>query len=299
MEKRKCKIDNIEKEARTLDICFEEVPEKVFNLNNGNSAQNDETKGIYNSQNSLTLEKSFTNDARKVEGWKINQISGEDINSKVYKENKVLKSRNSKNPLDHTPKPADLNSASSNDAPNLLTKAPFNYSHQSLVASFLNKKYGAQNNLQGDQEVHKRTMAQLHKNWLQQTMCDALIGTEDGDILTHQIILAAHSPTLETIFEKSKKPLPQLIQISMTDYSKEIVSDVLNYLYTSNLKIDCKNIASLITISRQLDFPDIINKCGLFLTKNYNHDNVFLHFSVAANNHMRNSKNYLLKVCNH
>ncbi|ESN94440.1 hypothetical protein HELRODRAFT_164284 [Helobdella robusta] len=169
---------------------------------------------------------------------------------------------------------------------------------QAIVQSYLNKrfKFQAPDNEALHNDVTKKIMKEYYKNWLSQTMCDLAITTENGDVLTHQIILATYSPTLETLINQNKRPLSHFVQINMTDYPRDAVADVLNFLYTTNLKVDCKNIASLVAIARQLDLPEIINMCGIYLTKNFDQDSIFLHYSVAANNQLKNSKNFLLKV---
>lgn len=309
MDKRKETRSNSSAESSEIlceyypvDPNCKNISRALYNLNNANSTivgRKEESRVPLEFPGNMVFEKGIMMDTNSTEGWKIQEISGDNL-TKATKE-VPQKNRGKKNIIqaEHPPPLRSLDVMSpviSEPKQEILCPTNFNYPQQSIVASYLNKKFTLQSIPQGDQDVLKRAMWYLHKNWIQQTMCDALVSTQDGDILTHQLILAAHSPTLEAIFEKNKKPLPQLIQINMTDYPRDIISDMMNYLYTSYLKVDCKNIANLISISRQLDFPEIINKCGVFLTKSYNHDNVFLHFSVAANNHMKNSKNYLLKV---
>ena len=297
MSRQKNRKEGVEEsEERMSETSWGNDSLKRCNFNNGNSLKVKEDGRMTIDTDKVTFEKGLTVENFSSDGWKIYEISGDDFGKSKENQHSKLYTRK-ENSFEQSIKQMNvLSSATSETQQNMLNKPDFNYPQQSATAAYLNKKYSSHVLSFNDQETFKRTMTYLHRNWLNQTTCDALITTQNGDILTHQLVLASHSPTLEAIFDKNKKPLPQLIQLSMTDYPRDIICEVLQYLYTCDIKVDCKNIANLIAISRQLDFPEIINKCGVFLTKTYNHDNIFLHFSVAANNHMKNSKNYLLKV---
>ena len=244
------------------------------------------------------------------EDWKLSVVAGDELCSLTKKVSKstllmpgrleILGDTNNSSNERLEIRSEDITSTPTSDQQDFFLQeiSQFPSNSQANLSSFLMKRYKPQapENDIIYSDVLKRIIRYLHKSWLNQSMCDAIISTDGGDILTHQVILAAYSPTLESLFEQNKRPLPQFVQINMNDYPRDTIIDIVNFLYTTNLKVDCKSVANLVAVARQLDLPEIINICGSFLTKNYDHDNIFLHYSVAANNLLRNSKNYLVKV---
>lgn len=111
--------------------------------------------------------------------------------------------------------------------------------------------------------------------------------------------MSAWSQTLASLFkqqylefEKNENP----VTINMTDYPRDIVADVVNFLYTTDIKLELSTVGVVVAVCRELDIITLVNVCEDFLIKTANVDAVLLHYSVAANNNLKFAKAGLAKV---
>ena len=136
-------------------------------------------------------------------------------------------------------------------------------------------------------EGTRKVVQFMHNSWVDQTLCDVVIFTDGGDIMAHQTVLGAYSPTLASLFRQNPSgpgTLQHTAQINMSDYPRETVSDVINFLYTTDIQLDCKTIGPVVSCARQLDLTVVVQICEDYLVDTCDADNIILHYSVAANN---------------
>ena len=136
-------------------------------------------------------------------------------------------------------------------------------------------------------EGTRKVVQFMHNSWVDQTLCDVVIFTDGGDIMAHQTVLGAYSPTLASLFRQNPSgpgTLQHTAQINMSDYPRETVSDVINFLYTTDIQLDCKTIGPVVACARQLDLTVVVQICEDYLVDTCDADNIILHYSVAANN---------------
>ncbi|ESO09852.1 hypothetical protein HELRODRAFT_167671 [Helobdella robusta] len=134
----------------------------------------------------------------------------------------------------------------------------------------------------------------LHRMWLNQAMCDVIINAIGGAIMTHQVVLCAYSPTLSNIF--SQMQIQKTATINMFQIPKEVLAEVLNFLYTTDLRLNCRVIEYVVLCAKQLDLPIILDVCSDYLVQAADAENIILHYSVAANNELEEIKEQLLTV---
>ena len=65
------------------------------------------------------------------------------------------------------------------------------------------------------------------------------------------------------------------------------MADVVNFLYTTDIKLELTNIGVVVAVSRELDITTLVNVCGDFLIKTCEPDSILLYYSVAANNDLK------------
>ena len=111
--------------------------------------------------------------------------------------------------------------------------------------------------------------------------------------------MSAWSPTLASLFkqqclhaEKSDQP----VTINMTDYPRDVVADVINFMYTTDIRLELSSVGVVVAICREFDVSVLVNVCEDFLIKTANADAILLHYSVAANNNLKFAKTGLSKV---
>ncbi|ESN94439.1 hypothetical protein HELRODRAFT_164283 [Helobdella robusta] len=124
----------------------------------------------------------------------------------------------------------------------------------------------------------------IYTNFLDQTSCDVIVRTRDGDIMCHQLVLGTYSPTIDSYLKNSKKNLQNTLLIKIQDCSLEAVADSLNFLYTTDILLNCLNIGFITDVSTQLDLTLLCRLCNDYLVQTVEIDNAFLHLSVALNN---------------
>ena len=72
--------------------------------------------------------------------------------------------------------------------------------------------------------------------------------------------------------------------VKLQDCSLEAVADVLNFLYTTDITLNCLNIGFITDVANQLDIPVLMRLCNDYLIQTVEVDSAFLHLSVAINN---------------
>ena len=157
--------------------------------------------------------------------------------------------------------------------------------------------YKSNKNLLNDEicrERNRHVMLFMHEMWLQQTLCDAKINCSDGFLLTHQSVLSAYSPKLSAIF--AQNAVHCTASIDLPDVSKRIVAHVLNFLYTTDLRLNCRILEQVIHCAKLLDLPILLEVCDDYLIQTADPDNIILHYSVAYNSCLLDTKERLLSV---
>lgn len=126
--------------------------------------------------------------------------------------------------------------------------------------------------------MNSTIVAFMHNMWRESKMCDVTLATKDDDLLAHKLILGAFSDLLVCKF--SSESSGEMIVIDLPLCSTDIVQQVLNFIYTSNLIITDTNISDLIGCSMRLGVAIIMDKCMDHL-RFYNTDNAYFYHSIA------------------
>ena len=176
-----------------------------------------------------------------------------------------------------------------------------NVNRQSTLAVLLDR-YRKRRALANDNdeayiEGSRKVTQFLHNLWVDQIMCDIAFTTDGGEVLAHQVAVAAYSPTLASLLrQKQRGVFGQTAQIEMCDFQRDTVADVVNFVYTTDIELDCRNVGQILACARQLDMPIIVRICQDYLIDNCDPDNIILHYSIAANNGLTDIRDRLLKV---
>ena len=177
---------------------------------------------------------------------------------------------------------------------NMPIKKAYNASNAStfLKERFHNRSLKCPEGRQGyDQTVHK-VMKNLYDSWLDQSQCDVAIITDEGEIMSHQALLSSFSSTLAHQF-KANKPShdgdngpdgpQQIAVIDMSRFSKETITDVLHFLYTTDLRLTDSNVTRFLMVAKKLELDVVSKKCEEYLLREGPNDDLLLHYFIANN----------------
>lgn len=130
----------------------------------------------------------------------------------------------------------------------------------------------------------KGILKYLYNNFLDQENCDFIVKTKNGDVMSHQLVVASFSPSVDTYLKSQKKKIQQPLMVNLEDCSLEAVSNVLNFLYTTDITLNSLNIGFIANVSVRLDLPVLNHVSNDYLIQTLDIDNAFLHLSVSINN---------------
>ncbi|KAM4689631.1 kelch-like protein 40 [Discoglossus pictus] len=100
-----------------------------------------------------------------------------------------------------------------------------------------------------------------HNNFI-----DCTLKIKGKDFPCHRLVLAACSPYFRAIFlsdiEESKKR-----EIDLDEVDPDVMEKILNYIYTSEIDINEKNVQDIFSVANMFQIPSIFTVCVSFLQK--------------------------------
>ena len=118
----------------------------------------------------------------------------------------------------------------------------------------------------------------LYSLWKDKRMCDITLKVEGKEISAHKIALAAYSDKFTT---KYCEDAPTTVsEIILSNGSAEAVEILLDYIYTSELHVNIRNIESILVCARQLGITSAVKICEDRISA-FDKDNVLALFNIA------------------
>ncbi|KAL5015932.1 hypothetical protein ScPMuIL_005521 [Solemya velum] len=103
----------------------------------------------------------------------------------------------------------------------------------------------------------------LYCLWRRNIMCDILITFNGESFRAHKIALAAHSEKYSGEFFMN---VPDgIFEISILNTSKEAIKEVIRFFYTSELRVSCCNVGTILCCAKQLGIFGVTDICKKFL----------------------------------
>ena len=137
---------------------------------------------------------------------------------------------------------------------------------------------------QTDSISSKGILKYLYDSFLEQENCDFIVKTKSGDVMSHQLVVAAFSPSVDSYLKSQKKKFQQPLMVNLEECSLEAVANVLNFLYTTDITLNSLNIGFISNVSVRLDIPLLNHVSNDYLVQTLDKENAFLHLSVSMNN---------------
>lgn len=104
----------------------------------------------------------------------------------------------------------------------------------------------------------------------ERTFCDVVLSTEDGEeINAHRLVLASVSAYFRAMFLTDMKESTQT-NITIKGVESQALRNLINFAYTSTLRITFSNVHSLLSAASLLQFLTVENACYDFLRNSIN-----------------------------
>ena len=131
--------------------------------------------------------------------------------------------------------------------------------------------------------------------WSKGELCDVVIETCDGcTVSAHRLVLAAISPYFRVMFTCDLCESRQKV-IAMKDISRDILSAIINFAYSSNLEVNSENVESLLMASSLLQIKEIEKVCCDFLRTQLHPSNSIGIWTLAEHHCCRELLSYAFK----
>lgn len=103
---------------------------------------------------------------------------------------------------------------------------------------------------------------------LNHVLCDGTIKTSDGAIFPiHRVILCAFSPYFRAFFTNCLNTGDsEVIEMTIEDFSSEIISPLIEFAYTGTCKISHDNVYTVIIAADRFSCESLISYCTEYLS---------------------------------
>lgn len=120
----------------------------------------------------------------------------------------------------------------------------------------------------------------LFNLWSNQQLCDIVIRVNGKEYLAHKLALAAYSEKFTSRYCERQRLPASLSEINLLNSTAEAVEEVLNYIYTNQLRITDLNVDALIVCAKQLGVSAALSMCKQYLM-GFNQRNVISLMQIA------------------
>ena len=138
----------------------------------------------------------------------------------------------------------------------------------------------------------RKVLEYMYSAWTHQCLCDLILKTRRGEILTHQVLFSAYSlPFKQYFFENKHK----VFAFDLSEFSRESILCIVRYLYTREIKINCLNLVEIVKFAKRTQI-DLLQKISEeYLVANLNWQSSLLHYCIAVNNNLVRSRDTCLE----
>lgn len=126
----------------------------------------------------------------------------------------------------------------------------------------------------------------LYKSWKSSKMCDLVMVLGKSKYTLHKIVLAAHSMRFHHAFADSDSQAVTEVELEPSTSAEGLMA-VINFMYTSDIKISASNIDGVLGCALQLQVSDIVEQCKEFLS-HFTITSVLPYIYVAEKHSLRN-----------
>ncbi|GFN78298.1 kelch-like protein 24 [Plakobranchus ocellatus] len=124
-------------------------------------------------------------------------------------------------------------------------------------------------------------MSALGGLWRRRLYTDLTLVVEGKAIRCHKIILASASPYFHTRLFTGRRETP-IDKIFVTNVSRCIMEDVMDFIYTGECAIDCDNAEEILTTASLFQIPSLHDMADLYLSENIDIGNCLRLFKISS-----------------
>nr|XP_006636179.2 PREDICTED: kelch-like protein 38 [Lepisosteus oculatus] len=123
-----------------------------------------------------------------------------------------------------------------------------------------------------DKEHPSNLLSQLDGLRQERILTDVLLCTGDREIPCHRIVLVSGSPYFRAMFCGDFKESQQA-KISMRGIASDVLSSIIDYVYTGCIAITMELVLPLMQAASMLQYPRLFDACSAFLQEQLSPDN--------------------------
>ncbi len=111
----------------------------------------------------------------------------------------------------------------------------------------------------------------INNNREQGKYCDTVLEVGDKKYFAHSCVLAANSPHFDKILGGGHVDDQHTsFKLSVPTENKEVADVLIEYMYTANLGVNMEIVGELMKVAHELGMTDVLQCCGVHLTKELN-----------------------------
>lgn len=126
----------------------------------------------------------------------------------------------------------------------------------------------------------RKILEYMYQSWSDQSICDLILMTRDGEVLTHQILLAYYSPYLQNLFCNQKY---KILTFNIPEFNRETIILIIHFLYTFEIELIPKTVIEILYFSEKTHIDILIKLCCDFLMSTLNWGNSLVYLSISIN----------------
>ncbi|XP_034249410.1 kelch-like protein 5 [Thrips palmi] len=117
--------------------------------------------------------------------------------------------------------------------------------------------------------------------WRSATFCDVVLVAEGREIAAHKVVLAAASSYFRTMFTCQLREASES-RIEMHEISFHLLEEIVNFFYTTELKVTDDNIYELMSVADILQLSSVAKACASFLMSSLSPSNCLSVLTAAT-----------------
>ncbi|ELU17732.1 hypothetical protein CAPTEDRAFT_217877 [Capitella teleta] len=146
-------------------------------------------------------------------------------------------------------------------------------------------------------EASQKVLDFLRRMWLDQKSCDMVITLQNGEMLAHRVVFAAHSQILAEKFAHFGPD--QIVTIQLSDFAVKPVFELTQFLYTTDLCLTVDNVAEIYKCAAELGLNSVFEYAREFLS-NYNVSNAILFYNICDQGNITDLRDEIFSfICEH
>ena len=138
----------------------------------------------------------------------------------------------------------------------------------------------------------RKVLEFMYASWFNQRVCDLILVTKDGEVLTHQLLIAFYSPIFEKNFISHNC---KRLTLKVKECSRETVLAIIRFLYIREIELNCNTLLEVLVFANKIHLDILKQLCEDYLVSTIDWNNSILYLSISINNNLPGATTECLK----